>query len=300
MTNENQTTSEEATVSVHVNIDAAQPGTSDQSTVDLNTQMSDNQTSQEQAAGQSQAEHTPQNKQGKKPKNKKPVDLSPLKNYHAMRQQAFQSSSLHKPNKTNAVLTKLMGDKKRINPDSDGVDHINTSAIGKTRLGKLLDMNAFSKFKHAQLGEFASLGGFRFFLAGDQDDAFRTLSDTRVRVVGARKTLKRVENFRTIMAEATWDKITQNNELINLMIESTLPFRSYYLQGELQLPSFSNDDAWYMPILEECRKALIKNAQVVKNAEQAGTDVNIDELIYPDFSFLEETNIREKRKPRRN
>lgn len=295
MNNDNTTTmpdSEQAAITVH-----------SETTPKENSIQTDEQLKVDNAPLESKEIETkqpPKNQQKQKKRNKQPVDLTPLKNYHIIRQQAFQSAALLKPNKTNAVLSKLMGDKKRINPENDGKDHINTSAISKTRLGKLLDINAFSKFKHSQLGEFASLGGFRFFLAGDQDDVFRTLSDTRVRVVGSRKTLKRVDNFRTIMAEATWDKITQNNELINLMVESTLPFRSYYLQGELQLPSFSNDDSWYMPILEECRRALIKNANVIKSAEDNGVDVNVNELIYPDFSFLEQTNNKDKRKPRNN
>ena len=61
-----------------------------------------------------------------------------------------------------------------INPDNDGIDHINTYSKGKTELGKLLTNFAHTPFVHPKYGEFQSVEGFWYFKKTGYSHSWRT------------------------------------------------------------------------------------------------------------------------------
>ena len=169
----------------------------------------------------------------------------------------------------------------------DGEDHINTSSSAATRLGQALEINAHIPFHHPDLGPFKSVGGLWYFVGGEtQNEAFRALFGKACRMQGKNTKMRDVQGFKTIIAEATWITVRSEPAFEKAMAESTLPFRCYYLQGELNLPVASLTEDWYMPILEEIRRTL-------QAIGQTG-----DASLFPDFSFLEARPRQEKKRHR--
>ena len=189
--------------------------------------------------------------------------------------------------------------------DGDGVDHINTSSVAQTKLGFLLEINCFSPFEHPELGHFDSIGGFWYYILCDQNSMFRTLSGRPCKIAGEREQRKNgtdtVEGFKSIIAEATWVKVISNKEIMDYMVDCDLPFTCYYPVGQALIPEFTATSSWYSAILEEIRRVLIINSQVVSDykakvsqaqkddMEQSHTEMT-DSLNYPNFEFLETKN----------
>jgi hypothetical protein len=169
--------------------------------------------------------------------------------------------------------------------DEDGVDHLNASSSAQTRLGQALDINAHTPFNHPDLGMFNSLGGLWYYVGGEtQNDIFRTLFGQQCRTQGKKIRLREVIGFKTIIAEATWLKVIADPALTKAMTESSLPFRSYHLQGDLGLPVSTVTEEWYMYVLETIREVLQSRAEG-------------HEVAFPDFEYLDQPQ-RPRRAPR--
>lgn len=125
-----------------------------------------------------------------------------------------------------------------IDPTQDGITHINIYSQGKTELGKLL-----SNFAHTPVllkeGNFQSLEGYWYWLLSDKDaksECLRKLYGYEAKKrgrelkiqdwpTGAAATIEFKKKFK----EAMKNKIQQNCEVHNLLIESILPFYHYYV-----------------------------------------------------------------------
>lgn len=234
----------------------------------------------------------PYNKQAPKPKpkhkKKKEVSLEPLKHIKDVWHDRV-ISGIKNPFPVNKFVTSAL--KKRpevILPAMDGVSHLNTSATARTELGKLLDLNSNSKFVHPDLGQFACLGGLWYWLCGDQDDKLRTLCGSKLRYECRGYKTHQVEGFHTIIAEATWYKVIQNQKIIDLMIasDSEMPFKCYYLHTDLHSAIVHKNNSWYMPILEEIRSVLKKNNDILTAGVTNGKTISPDDLITPNFDFV--------------
>lgn len=168
--------------------------------------------------------------------------------------------------------------------NEDGVDHLNTSSSAVTRLGQALEINAHIPFHHPDLGPFKSVGGLWYFIGGQtQDEQFRSLFGKACRMQGKAIKMREIQGFKTIIAEATWIKVFSDDGLRQAMVDSALPFRCYYLQGDMNLRVAALTEDWYMPILEEIRRTL----KVMDKTGQ--TD------LFPDFAFLESRRQIEKK-----
>jgi hypothetical protein len=220
----------------------------------------------------------------------KTVDLSPLLKFKETRSQLVAQAAIK--GKSAGLINQAFKKqtKKTYNPETDGVDHINFSSCGKTSLGKLLDINARSRIHHPQLGLFESLGGIWYYLCGDQNDMFRSLFGRKCNLVGKKSKQNFVEGFRTIIAEASWIKVIQNPELIDMILKSDSPFVSYFIQGEPGIAVLTSQHQWYAPVLEEIRKALKKNQQITQDfvATEEVPTLTPDMLVSPNFDFIEE------------
>ncbi len=70
-----------------------------------------------------------------------------------------------------------------IDPEKDGIDHINIYSKGKTRLGRKLTNFAFSPFEHPEDGKFNSIEGYWYWVS-TEDDRLRKLSGFRAKKLG--------------------------------------------------------------------------------------------------------------------
>lgn len=125
----------------------------------------------------------------------------------------------------------------------DGVDFINIAVSGKTKLGRFLAMdyigfidndryrNTIDYFVHPVFGKFNTLYNFSVFLRSvTQDDTLRHANTRHLW-----PTIKNypeqfneyVPNELALIAYAMWEKVDQNEEMKNLLTESTLPFDSF-------------------------------------------------------------------------
>jgi hypothetical protein len=139
----------------------------------------------------------------------------------------------------------------------DGVNFINVSYAANTRLGSFLDINAHTPFEHPEIGNFESVGGVWYYIKSQvPDEAFRHVWGDRVRNMGKRIIAREVIGFRTIIADATWVKIVSNPEAMNDMADTTVPFKSFYYYGPLNLKKSIQDTGWYLVALEEIRRTL--------------------------------------------
>ncbi|MNU19603.1 hypothetical protein D3C71_78340 [compost metagenome] len=114
----------------------------------------------------------------------------------------------------------------------DGVTHINVYSRGNTDLGRMLAHFTFSPFVHPYYGPFNSMEGFWYYIkARKPEDALRTLHGWEAKELGKQLEHMRRPNFKELIVEANFHKITQNPRLLAMMKGSVLPFDHYYLYG---------------------------------------------------------------------
>ena len=138
----------------------------------------------------------------------------------------------------------------------DGVEHINVDSVrGKTPLGKLLANFSRTPFTHPEYGPFASIEGFWYWIRMEQpDDALRSLHGGKARKYG--KSLNNfifINNFKEEIIKAILYKVLQNDNIFDLMVESTLPFKYYYLHGPHNIEITPDFAGWMCDGLEQIR-----------------------------------------------
>ena len=149
-----------------------------------------------------------------------------------------------------------------INPDNDGIDHINTYSKGKTELGKLLTNFAHTPFVHPKYGEFQSVEGFWYFKkTGSIYPELKKLHGYKAKQVGqklspwsdAQDDVGITEEFKEDILEAIRLKLRQNPYIVKMMIDCDLPFEHYYAYGNKiqKLPEYK----WIIDELERIRQA---------------------------------------------
>lgn len=141
---------------------------------------------------------------------------------------------------------------------SDGIDHINVYSKGKTELGKMLSNFYHSSFT-CEDGKFESVEGYWYWLS-TKDDKLRTLYGFEAKRYGRSingKDWLEDESFKKKIKQAIKAKVTQSN-IKNLLKESTLPFKHYYLaKNEFKIEVPKSD--WIIQYLEDLRKELKEN-----------------------------------------
>lgn len=154
-------------------------------------------------------------------------------------------------------------------PQNDGVTHINIFSKGKTELGRRLSHFDKSPFIHPYFGPFNSMEGFWYYIrAVKPDDKLRMLIGHEAKFYGRELESRFLPNFQTIIMDANYQKIMQNPEIKDLMIESTLPFDHYYTFGsynaikQVRLQQFS----WLVEGFEQIRRKL-KNGETFEKLD---------------------------------
>ena len=91
---------------------------------------------------------------------------------------------------------------------------------------------------------------------GLQDDKLRYLSGYKAKQYGKNFPIQRYEHFKEDILAANYQKILQHRTLHNLLVESTLPFRHYYMFGPGNVIVQPRDSNWLVTGFEDIRQAL--------------------------------------------
>lgn len=145
-----------------------------------------------------------------------------------------------------------------IDPNEDGITHINVYSKGRTIVGRLLSNFAHTPFTHPKYGKFHSVEGFIYWL-GSRDDALREMYEFRAKEYGkiADKNIRLSEQeFKQTVIEAIRCKVSQNTRVrFYLSIElANLPFLHYYVYGKkiITVPQWD----WILDEYTKIRKEL--------------------------------------------
>lgn len=128
-----------------------------------------------------------------------------------------------------------------IDPTKDGINHINVFSRGKTWLGRQLSNFAHAPFTHPLYGPFASVEGFWYWL-GCEDDNLRELVGGAAKKYGrsVERPIQRGD-FETQILMAVHQKLIENPDIRQALLESTLPLRHYYVFGDRVIMPKVND-----------------------------------------------------------
>jgi len=141
----------------------------------------------------------------------------------------------------------------------DGLKHINVYSKGKTKLGRLLSNFAETPFV-CEDGDFWSVEGYWYWLS-TLDDNLRKMSGFQAKDYGksipGRQWLDPIEFERRIIA-ALVAKIYQHEDIKQMLGESTLPLKHYYVyNGKTTEPK---DNKWVIVALEAIRDEIKSNS----------------------------------------
>lgn len=150
---------------------------------------------------------------------------------------------------------------RELNPDEDGITHINIYSKGKTELGKALT-NLSDRDFDWQGKHFGSLEAMWFWLLSDKKrDDFIPLGGFAAKKLS--KTLKEEdcisidENFKNQIKEGFQCKLKAHKDIIKMLYESELPFTHYYYYGKDGKYKVMNQDKHYWQCEEFERLRLI-------------------------------------------
>jgi len=150
-------------------------------------------------------------------------------------------------------------------PINDGVDHINIYSKGRTELGKLLSNFSFSPFRYEPYGLFNSVEGFwYYYFSGCKHNDLRTLSGYMAKKIGKRYKAEKdhviTDEEKEIILGAIRCKLKQNREILDMLVENTLPLTHYYYYGELDNPKvyYMDEYSWITDEIERIRLLMIK------------------------------------------
>lgn len=118
---------------------------------------------------------------------------------------------------------------KVLDPDMDGISHINIYTKGKTRLGRLITNLADIPVDHPQYGMFRTAEGLWYYLkTGLIHESLRACSGFDAKRLGSTFPTVWFDDFQAQMKIGIRQKIRKNLELYNLFVSSELPFEHYY------------------------------------------------------------------------
>lgn len=155
-----------------------------------------------------------------------------------------------------------------INPNNDGIDHINIYSQGKTELGKML-----SNFYHYHIKtkdeDFESVEGYWYWLGiedCEEKEVLRKLYGYNAKKIGnelKKKYKPRIDDdFENKILNAIWYKVKRNTNLFTNNIKN-LPLEHYYNFGG-KVVNVKDKYAWMIEGIERMRNYIVKNSEVQK------------------------------------
>lgn len=129
-----------------------------------------------------------------------------------------------------------------LNPDKDGITHINVYSKGKTELGRFLTNFAHTPFEHPEFGHFESMEAYWYWtlldINGVNADQIRNTSGYKAKELGRKLRIdidRNIENgrlFKDRILDGIKCKLRSHREWWPSIKESTLPFTHYYYYGK--------------------------------------------------------------------
>ncbi len=122
-----------------------------------------------------------------------------------------------------------------IDPEQDGISHINVYSKGRTPLGRVLSNFEWARFTHPRYGSFSSMEAYWYWVAtGMTHDQLRPLYGFSAKSQGSR--IPRVPmdafEFQQAIIEGLICKLSQYGlELLSDFVTSCLPFKHYFVYG---------------------------------------------------------------------
>jgi hypothetical protein len=150
-----------------------------------------------------------------------------------------------------------------INPNDDGISHINIYSQGKTELGKML--SNFYKYKIiTKDGEFNSVEGYWYWLGIEdcqEKDILRKLYGYNAKKNGnelKKKYAPRIdEEFEKKILNAIWYKVKRNSYMFTSDIAS-LPLEHYYNFGG-KVVDVKDKYSWMINGIDKMRNYILKS-----------------------------------------
>lgn len=143
---------------------------------------------------------------------------------------------------------------------NDGKDHINIHSMGSTELGKMLSHFSHTPFTHEVYGPFYSMEGFYYYLRSGAVDAvaghMRYLSGFRAKQKGTKLPYVANANFEQEIMAANYQKLINHPDILELFINSELPFDHYYTFGKNDVIIAPKNSGWLIEGFEAIRRAL--------------------------------------------
>lgn len=143
----------------------------------------------------------------------------------------------------------------------DGDLYINVSKNAQTDLGKLLAMESPLICQADNVGSFASMLGFWYFLSCPSMPRFATLPGSRVHQVSRQEKalLRNMDNVRIYVAHHMWKTVLTYPEVAEALKNCQLDFDSYVytFQDNKTVRMRINSSSWWVLTLKRIREALI-------------------------------------------
>lgn len=141
-----------------------------------------------------------------------------------------------------------------IDPNNDGIDHINIYSKGKTKLGQFLTNFAYSPIE-TEDGWFQSIEGYWYWLSC-KNDKLRDLYGWKAKVVGRElggKDWMDDEDFKRKILAAIDVKLRHSPHYFNELRASQLPLKHYYVYGGKVVEP--KDGKWILDHLSKFQKS---------------------------------------------
>lgn len=141
---------------------------------------------------------------------------------------------------------------EKIDPELDGVGHINIYSSAKTSLGRLLSNFARTPFFHPEYGYFASMEGFYYWAStGKMHDELKPLYGYLAKKKGKEFPVVKYRKFQEDVTRAAKLKVIQNPEILELLSRNDLPFYHYYVYGGTHVVDRTEQSRWLINAIEQ-------------------------------------------------
>lgn len=139
-----------------------------------------------------------------------------------------------------------------IDPEDDGVTHVNVYSQGRTALGRFLSNFAISPIE-TEDGSFRSIEGYWYWLSVN-DDRLRRMTGYAAKKLGRElrgADWRDDDEFKRKIKDAIGLKLLANPSMLNQLIDLDLPLEHYYvMKGHVITPA---DGRWVIDFLDSFR-----------------------------------------------
>lgn len=161
-----------------------------------------------------------------------------------------------------------------LDPEKDGITHINVYTKGKTPLGRMLTNISNIPFSLEDYGSFSSAEGYWFWLRLNKNnnefrtmDAFAAKKQGSLMVQSPFNDVKPVDDiFKEEFKKGIRAKLKQNKHILFELLKTDLPLTHYYVQG--MVVKNKSEHQWQLDEIERirdfCHKKMFEVGQLTQ------------------------------------